>query len=70
MSVRVIYSTEASLQKNGNKPGTQSEGDFPSPDEAKAAAFPEGHTFAVIPIENGRYVYSARFGWEFHEGNG
>jgi hypothetical protein len=71
VSIRVIYSTEAFLHKNGDKSGTQSERYFTSLDEAKATAFPEGYTFASIPVENGRYVYhSAKFGWEFYEGNG
>jgi hypothetical protein len=61
----VIYSTEAFVHKNGSKSGTQSERFFPSIDEAKAAALPEGYTFAFIPVKNGGYVYhSSRFGWE------
>ena len=71
MSIRVIYSTEAFPHKNGDKPGTQSERDFTSLDEAKSSVFPEGYRFAFIPVENGRYVYhSAKFGWEFRQANG
>jgi hypothetical protein len=66
MAVRVIYSTDAFLDRTGDT-ARQTERNFPSLDEAKAAPFPEGYTFAIIPVENGDYVYhSAAFGWEFH----
>jgi hypothetical protein len=65
MTVKVIYSTEAFLDRTGDT-GKQIERNFPSLDEAKAAPFPQGCTFACIPVENGRYVcHSAAFGWEF-----
>jgi hypothetical protein len=63
MNIRVIYSTEAIKDKFG-KAGTQIERSFPSLDEAKAAEFPPGYTFAYIPMEDGRYIYSSSAsGW-------
>ncbi|MGH7098107.1 MAG: hypothetical protein ACREE4_10680, partial [Stellaceae bacterium] len=67
MAVRVIYSTDAFLQKIDDT-GRQIERDFSSLEEAKAAALPEGYTFGFIPVKNGRHVYySPAFGWEFQE---
>ena len=65
MSVRVIYSGEALLHRTGGQPGGQIERCFNSVDAAMKASLPEGCVFAFIPVENGRHVYSARFGWEF-----
>jgi hypothetical protein len=66
MSVTVIYSTEAFSHRNGGRSGTQTKLDFASLDEAKAATFPKGYTFAFIDVETGYYVYhSDKFGWEF-----
>lgn len=67
MSVDIIYSTEAFLEKNQGQPGKQLQVSFASVEAAKAAPFPEGYVFAYIPIEAGYYVYSAKLGWEFHK---
>jgi hypothetical protein len=68
MSLRVTYSTDAFAHKNGGKVGSQTERDFASVDEAKAAKFPEGHTFALLNVDTGYHVYhSDKFGWEFVE---
>ncbi len=67
MTVRVIYSTDAFIQRAGDV-GRQMERDFPSLEAAQNAPLPEGYTFGFIPVEDGRYVYhSPAFGWEFHE---
>lgn len=66
MSVKVIYSTEAFLDKNEGQPGKQFELSFASLEEAKSAPLPAGYVFALISEENGNYTYSAKFGWEFH----
>ena len=67
MNIRVIYSTEAFLSKNGGKAGKQLERSFTSIEKAKTASFPQGFSFALIPVEEGRHVYSSTLGWEFHK---
>jgi hypothetical protein len=63
--VRIIYSTEAFLHRNANG-GKQTERQFGSVEEAKNAPFPEGFTFAYIPVADGYHVYSPKARWEFH----
>ena len=63
MMIRRICSTEGSLHKNGNNRGVQIEQEFRSLEEAKAAALPQGCTFAYIPVDHG-YVYSRIWGWK------
>jgi hypothetical protein len=65
-AIRIIYSTEAFLHRNASG-GKQSEGQFGSVEEAKKAPFPEGSTFAYIPVDDGYHVYSPKLGWEFHK---
>ncbi len=68
MSVRVIYCTEALSRGTELKPASQCEQLFASVAEAKDMPFPPGCTFALLPVENGRYVYhSPKFGWEFQK---
>jgi hypothetical protein len=70
MTVRVFYSTDASVDRTGNT-AKQIERDFPSLDEAKAATVPHGYTFACIFVETGRWVWhSPAFVWEFQPENG
>lgn len=66
MNTKVLYSTEAFLDRNGGQPGTQTEATFASLDEARMAPLPAGYTFAYIQIDEGYYIYSPRTGWEFH----
>jgi hypothetical protein len=65
MDIRVIYSTEALLSKNGELPGKQVERSFTFLDEAKSAPLPAGYVFALISTNEGKHVYTAKFGWEF-----
>ncbi len=66
-AVRVIYFTEARLHRNPNG-GKHTEDRFMSVEAAKKAPFPEGTTFAYIPVDNGCHVYhSSKFGWGFHK---
>jgi hypothetical protein len=67
MSIRVLYGTEAFPHRNGGHSGSACEGSFASLDAAKSASFPEGHSFAFIPLDDGFWVYhSGKFGWECH----
>ena len=61
----MIYSTEAFLDKHGDRANEQCERSYKSVDEAKNAPFPHGFTYAMIPIDAGAPAYSAIFGWEF-----
>lgn len=66
--VRVIYSTEAFLaRRNYHQVGHLTENSFPNVEEAKKAALPQGYTFALIDLPEGRYVYAPPFGWQFEE---
>jgi hypothetical protein len=67
MSIRVLYGTEAFLHRNSNPPGNTSERAFVSLDAAKSAPFPDGCGFAYIPLDDGYWVHSSKFGWEFHK---
>ena len=64
-----IYAMEAFFPKSGGRPGTQIERLFSSFDEALAAPLPEHCVFAYIPVENGRYVFTIKGGWELHRRN-
>lgn len=65
--VRVIYSTEAFLATRNYQPGQLSEASFANLEEARKAALPEGYTFALIDMKDGRYVYAPSFGWQFED---
>jgi hypothetical protein len=67
MNIRVIYSTQAFLDKNDGQPAKQSELWFATLEEAKAAPLPKGYVSAFISVEAGRHVYSQKFGWEYHK---
>jgi hypothetical protein len=70
MNTRIVYATEGfQHRRNVGQPGKcEREHYFASLDAAKSAPFPEGCTFAFIPVDNGCHVYhSAIFGWEFHK---
>jgi hypothetical protein len=68
-AIRVLYSTEALPRRNADQPGKGCERSFASLDVAKSAPFPDGCTFAYIPLEDGgSWVYhSAKFAWEFRK---
>lgn len=63
--IKVTYSSEGLLRKNGDQPGKQCERSFSSVDVARETSLPEHCVFAFVPVENGYHVHSARFGWEF-----
>ncbi len=63
--VRAIYATEAFLAKRRYEPGKLHEALFPNLEDAKKAVLPEGYTFAMIDVKDGRYLYSPTFGWQF-----
>jgi hypothetical protein len=65
--VMVHYSTECHLPGNHGQPGTGYERSFGSPEAAMEAPLPSGFTKAFIFVEDGRHVYSTRFGWELYE---
>lgn len=66
MSVTVTYSTVAFLERNRDNAGQQLQASFSSVNDAKAAPIPTGYSFAYVPVEDGYFTYSTRFGWEFH----
>lgn len=67
MSIKVVYSTEALIDKNEGKTAKQFESTFASLEEAIAAPLPQGYVSAYIPIETGYHVFSDTLGWEFHK---
>lgn len=68
MSIRVLYSTESFLHRNGGETGKGCERSFDCLDAAKDAPFPDGCTFAYIPMDDEFLVHhSTMFGWERHK---
>jgi hypothetical protein len=68
-SVTIIYSTEGLIDRNKGKVGKQTEPkEFASVEDARAAPFPDGYTFARISVPDDSYrAYSPTLGWESHE---
>jgi hypothetical protein len=61
--IKVTYNTKGSHQSSKT-----CERFFASLEAAKNAPLPEGYVFAYIKLdEGGHWVYSATFGWKFHE---
>ena len=70
----VYYGEEGFLHRNGGRAGRghkRSSSQFASLNAAKSAPFPDGCTFAYIPVHDGSWVHhSPKFGWEFLRGGG
>jgi hypothetical protein len=65
--VMVTYSTPCFLHQNNGVPGRLSQEEFATISDAKEAALPADCTFARFPVDEGYFVFSPRFGWEFFQ---